>query len=71
MAAIEAFVSAINGVVWGPMMLVLILGVGLFLSIGLKLMPILRIGTGFRLLWRGRTASAEDEKEGEIPPFRH
>lgn len=70
MAAIESFISAINGVVWGPMMLVLILGVGLFLSIGLKLMPILRIGTGFRLLWSGRTASAGDEKEGEIPPFQ-
>ena len=70
MAAIESFISAINGVVWGPMMLVLILGVGLFLSIGLKLMPILRIGTGFRLLWGGRTASAGDEKEGEIPPFQ-
>ncbi|SEA54904.1 alanine/glycine:cation symporter family protein [Marinobacterium iners] len=70
MAAIESFISAINGVVWGPMMLVLILGVGLFLSIGLKLMPILRIGTGFRLLWGGRTANAGDEKEGEIPPFQ-
>jgi AGCS family alanine or glycine:cation symporter len=52
------------------MMLVLILGVGLFLSIGLKLMPILKIGTGFRLLWGGRTAGAGDEKEGEIPPFQ-
>jgi len=70
MAAIESFFSAINGVVWGPMMLVLILGVGLFLSIGLKLVPILKIGTGFRLLWGGRTPSAEDEKEGEIPPFQ-
>lgn len=70
MAAIESFISAINGVVWGPMMLVLILGVGLFLSIGLKLMPILKIGTGFRLLWGGRTAGAGDEKEGEIPPFQ-
>lgn len=70
MAAIESFISAVNGVVWGPMMLVLILGVGLFLSIGLKLMPILKIGTGFRLLWGGRKASAGDEKEGEIPPFQ-
>lgn len=70
MAAIESLFSAINGVVWGPMMLVLILGVGLFLSIGLKLMPVLKIGTGFRLLWGGRTASAEDKRQGEIPPFQ-
>ena len=39
MEAISNFVSAINGLVWGPPMLVLILGVGLFLSLGLKLMP--------------------------------
>ncbi|GAA0783560.1 alanine/glycine:cation symporter family protein [Marinobacterium sediminicola] len=70
MEALESAIGAINGIVWGPMMLVLILGVGLFLSIGLKLMPILKIGTGFRLLWSGRTAESGDEKEGEIPPFQ-
>jgi len=70
MEAIESAIGVINGIVWGPMMLVLILGVGLFLSIGLKLMPILKIGTGFSLLWRGRTAASGDEKEGEIPPFQ-
>lgn len=41
MEAFESFVSSINGLVWGPPMLVMILGVGLFLSIGLKLMPVL------------------------------
>ncbi|EEB69246.1 amino acid carrier protein [Ruegeria sp. R11] len=47
-------------------MLVLILGVGLFLQIGLKLMPILRIGTGFALLFKGRESG---EGEGQITPF--
>ncbi|GGB80180.1 sodium:alanine symporter [Marinobacterium zhoushanense] len=70
MAAIESMISSINSIVWGPMMLILILGVGFFLSLGLKLMPILKIGTGFRLLWSGRTASAEDASKGEIPPFQ-
>jgi AGCS family alanine or glycine:cation symporter len=51
-------------------MLILILGVGFFLSLGLKLMPILKIGTGFKLLWSGRKASADDESQGEIPPFQ-
>ena len=50
-------------------MLVLILGVGLFLSLGLKLMPILRLGEGFRLMWKGRTGG-DAEKEGDIPPFQ-
>jgi AGCS family alanine or glycine:cation symporter len=68
MESVTSIFQAINGVVWGPMMLVLILGVGLFLMIGLKLMPILKLGTGFKLLWGGRTSS--DPKSGEIPPFQ-
>ncbi|MGB0895032.1 MAG: alanine/glycine:cation symporter family protein [Parashewanella sp.] len=61
--------SSINGIVWGVPMLVAILGVGLFLTLGLKLMPISKIGTGFKLLWQGRTPVNEDKKEGEISPF--
>ena len=51
MEAISNFVSEINGLVWGPPMLVMILGVGLFLSIGLKLMRIMKLGAGFRLMF--------------------
>ncbi|MDO6459307.1 sodium:alanine symporter family protein [Granulosicoccaceae sp. 1_MG-2023] len=69
MEAISAFISTINSLVWGPPMLVLILGVGLFLSVGLKAMPIRKLGAGFRLMWKGRTAS-NAESEGEIPPFQ-
>jgi AGCS family alanine or glycine:cation symporter len=69
MEMIESLVASINGVVWGPLMLVLILGVGLFLSIGLKLMPVLKLGEGFRLLLGGRQAASEEDK-GEIPPFQ-
>jgi len=70
MQAITDLINAINGVVWGPMMLVLILGVGLFLQLGLKLMPILKLGTGFKLLWGGRSASSDEQKAGEIPPYQ-
>src|SRR5690554_7205876 len=69
MEAIESVVGAINGLVWGPPMLVLILGVGLFLSLGLKLMPVLQIGAGLRLMWKGRSSSGA-ESDGEIPPFQ-
>ncbi|MFT5235023.1 MAG: AGCS family alanine or glycine:cation symporter [Shewanella sp.] len=69
MEKITEFVSMINGFVWGTPMLVLILGVGLFLSIGLKLMPILKLGTGFKLLWSGRIPDKDKKVEGEISPF--
>ena len=62
--------GAINSIVWGPMMLVLILGVGLFLMLGLRLMPILKLGTGFKLLFAGRNAKKGEENEGEISPFQ-
>ena len=69
MEFVSEIISAINGVVWGPLMLVLILGVGLFLTFGLKLMPVLKLGTGFKLLWGGRIPDKDGSKEGEISPF--
>ena len=67
MEAFESFISSINALVWGPPMLVMLLGVGLSLSIGLKLMPVLKLRAGFQLMWKGRTGA---ESEGEIPPFQ-
>ena len=67
MEALTQFVSAINGIVWGPPMLVLILGTGLFLQVRLKLMPIAKIGAGFTMVWQGRKPAAD--APGEITPF--
>lgn len=64
--SIYSFIGIINGIVWGPLMLALILGTGLYLSLGLKFMPIRMIIEGFRLIFKGRK---EDRKEGEISPF--
>ncbi len=65
MEALSNLVGQINSIVWGPVMLVLILGVGFFLQAGLKFMPILKLGTGFSLLWKGR----EGHGAGQISPF--
>ncbi|GHC27239.1 alanine/glycine:cation symporter family protein [Aidingimonas halophila] len=69
MEALTSFLTAVEGVVWGPLMLVLLLGVGLYLQAGLRAMPIRKLGMGFRLLWKGRTTTKEDESEGEVSPF--
>ena len=55
----------LNAIVWGPAMLVLILGTGIYLMTGLKAMPLNRIGYGFRMLWQGRKRAGE----GDISPF--
>ncbi len=65
MQALSDFIGLINGYAWGPWMLALILGTGLFLMVGLKLMPLARLGYGFRMLWSGR----ESTGEGDITPF--
>ena len=65
MQLLTDLITYINGIVWGPLMLILILGTGLYLMYGLSLMPLRRIGYGFRLLWQGRKARGE----GDIAPF--
>ncbi len=65
METLNAWLGQLNGLVWGPPMLVLILGTGAFLMLGLRLMPLRRLGDGFRVLWRGRQASGQ----GDITPF--
>ena len=65
MDTLHWILEGINGVVWGVPMLVLILGVGFFMQVSLRFMPILRIGTGFRLLAKGR----QGQGQGDISPF--
>ncbi|PHS25271.1 MAG: sodium:alanine symporter family protein [Methylophaga sp.] len=66
MEAITDLIKQLNGIVWGPVMLVLILGTGLVLMIGLKGMPLAKLGYGFKMLWRGRDG---DKNDGDISPF--
>ena len=58
-------IKNLNAIVWGPIMLMLILGTGIYLMLGLRLMPLRRIVPGFRLLWQGR----EKTGDGDIAPF--
>jgi len=65
MQPLTEFITSLNGIVWGPLMLILILGTGLYLMYGLEFMPLRRIGYSFRLLWQGR----QEKGEGDIAPF--
>lgn len=69
MEFLTSIISSINSIVWGVPMLIMILGVGLFLTIGLRLMPILKLGKGFKLLWSGRIPDKDKGAKGEISPF--
>ncbi len=65
MEQITAWITLVNGWVWGPPMLVLILGTGFFLMLGLRFMPLFKLGLGFRMLWQGR----QQQGAGDITPY--
>lgn len=58
-------ITIINGWAWGPGMLVLLLGTGIYLSLGLRFITISKIPMAFRLLLSGR----KGEGAGDISPF--
>ncbi|MEG9883941.1 MAG: sodium:alanine symporter family protein [Hyphomicrobiales bacterium] len=66
MNGVTESVNFIDGVVWGPVMMVLLVGVGLYLQFGLKAVPIRKLGRGLALLGKPQPAKRAD---GEISPF--
>ena len=54
MQAITSAVEWLSALVWGVPMLVLLLGVGLFLTFGLRFRTVRDLPLAFILLWRGR-----------------
>ncbi len=67
MELLTQWLGRIEGYLWMPVMLVMLLGTGIFLTAGLKAMPIRRLGYGFRQLMAGR---AQTQEAGEITPFQ-
>jgi len=67
MQTFTVWMSALNSMVWGPAMLVLILGTGFFLQVRLRAMPIRRIASGFRMIWQGRTG--DGAQHGDVTPY--
>ncbi len=65
METLTNLITGLKDLVWGGYMLVLILGTGFFLMVGLRVMPLRRLGYGFRMLWQGRAAAGA----GDITPF--
>lgn len=62
---VSGVIAQLNEWVWGSVMLFLLIGTGLYLTLGLKLMPLRKIGYAFKQLFIGR----KREGEGDISPF--
>lgn len=67
MQTLNNLVTTANDLIWGPPMLIAILGSGLFLMLALNFMPLRNIQRGFIEIWKGRAKG--DASTGEISPF--
>jgi len=65
MKTIEFLLSTLNSFAWGPAMLFFILCTGLYLMLGLRLLPLRKLGFAFVQLFKGGRARGE----GDISPF--
>lgn len=67
MQSLTPLLNSLSAFIWGPFTLTLLLGVGVYLTVGLKFIPWRKtIPYAFGLLVKGRRAGGK----GEIPPFQ-
>ena len=61
MDSVDRWLSALSGFVWGPYMLILLVGTGLVFMVVLRFMPFRRLGTAVRLVVRGGVKQGEGD----------
>ncbi len=66
MKMLEDFLNQLSALIWGPVMLAFLLGVGVFLMIGLKAFPWRYTPKSFVMLWKSRNT----KQQGDISPFQ-
>lgn len=66
MKLLDAWLHQLSAIVWGPAMLALLLGVGIFLTVGLRAFPWLFAPRAMAILWRSRMRP----HNGDITPFQ-
>lgn len=62
-------ISAVNSFVWGPVMLALLMGTGIFLTIRLKFLPWRNLGYALKSVFAKQDPSKK-ESSGDISPFQ-
>ena len=71
MTAIMEFLETINAFVWGPPMMIILVGTGVFLTIRIGGVQFTKTGYGWKLLLKGLLNKDLDQRgEGEITPFQ-
>jgi len=69
MQQLNDFVDTLSGIVWGPFVIIpLLIVTGLIINIGLKFMPLFKIGSALKTMWQGR--KPKEGHEGELSPWQ-
>ena len=62
--------KAVNDFVWGPFMLVLLVGTGVFLTIRLNFLPWRNLGFALKSIFKDPDKEGMGSREGDITPFQ-
>ena len=65
MESILPALSAVDSVLWGPPLIILLVGTGIFLTIQLKLLQVLRLPLALRLIFK-----AKNQGKGDVSSFK-
>lgn len=69
MEMLSGFIGNVSSFIWGPFGLFLLVGTGLFLTVGLKGITLTKIPLAFKLLLQGKNKN-EQNGEGDLTPFQ-
>ncbi|MBM7622809.1 alanine/glycine:cation symporter family protein [Sporohalobacter salinus] len=69
MELLKQIANTVSGFVWGPYMLIFLVGTGIYLTIGVKFRTLTRIPQAFKTLMAGRDKDSQTG-EGDITPFQ-
>lgn len=66
---VSILLRQLDDMIWGPVMLVLLLGTGMILMIGMDFLPLRNLGWALKCAFGIEKTKQKDTKEGEISPF--
>ena len=67
MEALQSILGTIDGLIWSPVLVLLLFGTGLYLTVGLRFMSIYRLPAAVAMMFS--KPKPEDKSEGEISPL--
>lgn len=69
-AGIKDFLDAIDSIIWGPPLLILLMGTGIYLTIRLKLLQVFKLPLALKYVFGKDEEANNEEAEGDVSSFQ-